>query len=80
MVLRPHKDPVQLPHGTLTAFAPMIVPPKDRRTVAGLTAAFPGCEEKIMTDSDIFGLIVGIGVVIAVFGYLAHVMRHPERF
>jgi hypothetical protein len=36
--------------------------------------------EAIMESSDIVGLLIGIGAVAAMFGTLADVYLHPDRF
>ncbi|HTH17178.1 MAG TPA: hypothetical protein VL974_11040 [Magnetospirillum sp.] len=33
-----------------------------------------------MSSEDIVGLLMGIGLLVAVIGYLSDIYRHPQRF
>lgn len=33
-----------------------------------------------MSDKDMLGLLIGLGLLIAFVAYMAHIYFHPERF
>lgn len=49
-----------------------------RQPVLGVCA--PASGEAVMSYEDVLGLLIGIGALAAVLGYLADVYFHPQRF